>query len=70
MNRHTWIHAGTIRLPNGDRYRLERCQACGATRKTTTSPPPDGARSCEMLQRSLKCSKIETIGSDKESGRI
>ena len=25
MNQHTWTH--------GNRYRLERCQACGATRK-------------------------------------
>ncbi len=66
---HTWTLAGTVRLANGSRYRLERCQACGATRKTTTSPPKDGARSCEMMQRSLKCSKIETIDRDKESGR-
>ena len=66
---HDWIHADTVRLANGDRYRLERCQACGATRKTTTSPPKDGARSCEMLQRSVKCLKIETIDLEKESGR-
>ena len=66
---HTWTLQGTTRLANGDRYRLERCQACGATRKTCISPPADGARSCEMLQRSLKCSKIETIDCDKESGR-
>ena len=69
MNPHTWTLQGTTRLANGSRYRLDRCQACGATRKTTITLPADGAPSCEQLTKPLKCLVLDTIGQDYESGR-